>query len=183
MDSTIYSPEEDSYLLSEILRKEIPKLLEEKPNLTFLEIGSGSGIQLETVLKLGIKKENIFSVDINPKAVEYCKSKGFNCKISNLFEKIKRKYDIIVFNPPYLPQDPKEPMDSQMATTGGKEGSEVINEFLKQSKKYLNEKGKIYLLTSILTKGVNFQDYYRVLLGEKKIFYETLYVWKLSQTI
>ena len=164
MDSTIYSPEEDSYLLSEILRKEIPKLLEEKPNLTFLEIGSGSGIQLETVLKLGIKKENIFSVDINPKAVEHCKNQGFNCILSNLFENINKKFDIIIFNPPYLPKNPREPKDSQLATTGGKNGSEVINEFLRKSKKYLNEKGKIYLLVSSFTKDIDFQDYNRVLL-------------------
>ena len=179
MDSTIYSPAEDSYLLSEILRKEIPNLIKEKPHLIFLEIGSGSGIQLETALELGIKKENIFAVDINPKVVEYCKSKGFNCSKSNLFENVNGKFDVIIFNPPYLPEDPKEPKESQLATTGGKKGSEIINKFLKQSKKYLKKNGVIYLLTSSLTKEIDFQNYRKVLIENKNLFYETIYIWKL----
>ena len=57
---SFYPPAEDSYLLTEILKKQIPKLLKEDSDLTFLEIGAGSGIHLETAYKSGIKKENIF---------------------------------------------------------------------------------------------------------------------------
>ena len=46
--STIYPPAEDSYLMSRILKEQLPVLLEINPDLTFLEIGTGSGIHLET---------------------------------------------------------------------------------------------------------------------------------------
>ena len=85
----IYSPDEDSYLLSEVLRKRIPSLLSKNKNLKFLEIGCGSGIQLLTLKSLGA--ENIFGVDINEKAVEHCKKLGFNSVVSDLFQAFERK--------------------------------------------------------------------------------------------
>jgi len=179
MDKTIYSPSDDSYFLSSILSKELLKI-KDKSKLKFLEMGIGSGVQLKNLEKNKIKKTNIVGADINPLAVEHCKSKNFNCIVSDLFKNIKGKFDILIFNPPYLPRDLKEPKDSQIATTGGKKGSEIINKFLKQAEKHLNEKGSIYLLTSSLTKNTNFQNYKKILLGEKKLFYEILYVWKLS---
>ena len=173
--SEIYQPAEDSYLMIEVLKKEI-----HDKELKFLEIGCGSGIILENMQKFGIKKENIFAVDINKKAVEYCKTLGFNCVHSNLFEKVKSKFDIIVFNPPYLPEDLREPKDSRLATTGGKKGSEIINKFLKEAKKFLNENGKIFLLTSSLTKGIKWIGYDKKLLEKKKLFMEELSVWELN---
>ncbi len=179
--SEIYSPSEDSYLLSKILEKQIPKLLIMNKNLRFLEIGSGSGIQLQTALKAGIKRENIFSLDINSNAVKECKKLGFNCVKSNLFEKIKGKFDLIIFNPPYLSENKKEPKDSKLATTGGKKGSELINKFLKQSKKHLEKNGKILLLTSSFTKGISFLDYKKKIIGKENLFFEKLFVLELTR--
>ena len=175
----IYSPEEDSYLLSIVLKKKIPIILKKNPNSNFLEIGCGSGIQLETAFESGIKKENIFSCDVNPEAVKHCKKLGFNCVKSNLFEKIKGKYEIIVFNPPYLPEDSREPEDSRLATTGGKKGSEITNKFLKQSKKHLAKNGRILLLVSSLTRGLDFAGYGKKKLAEEKLFFEKLFVFEL----
>ena len=127
--NSIYKPAEDSYLLSLVLKNEIPKLLNKNSKLKVIEIGCGSGIQLQTLKKL--KVENIFSCDINTEAVEYCKKLEFNGIQSDLFSKIKDKFDLIIFNPPYLPQDSREPKESRVATTGGKHGSEIINKFLK----------------------------------------------------
>lgn len=203
----IYLSSEDSYILSKIIEEQIPSLLKKNKNIIFLEIGSGSGIQLQTVLKSGVKKQSIFSCDINPKAVGLCKQLGFNCVKSDLFENIntmrislgaskevaaqrleksQRKptdcfqFDIIAFNPPYLPEDKREPVSSGIATTGGKTGSEIINRFLKQAKNYLTREGKIFLLVSSLTKGINWDGWNRRLLGEKDLFFEKLKVWELS---
>lgn len=176
----VYSPEEDSYLLASVLKKQIPKLLSKNKNLKFLEIGCGSGIQLQTALEAGIMKENIFSCDVNPAAVAHCKRLGFNSVISDLFSKIKGKYNLIVFNPPYLPLDSREPKSSQLATTGGILGSEITNKFLVQSKKHLAKNGKIFLLVSTLTKGINFLDFQKKIVDKKKIFFEELRVWELS---
>ena len=177
----IYSPSEDSYLLSYILKKSIPVLLEDKPNLIFLEIGTGSGIHLETALSSGIKKENIFSCDMDQKSVDHCKHLGFHCIKSDLFEKIVGKFDLIVFNPPYLPENK---FDKKKDTSGGKEGNEVILKFLKQAKGHLKDKGKIYLLISSLTPKINFNEfgYKGKLLGNEKLFFEELCVWELEKT-
>jgi len=177
--SQIYQPAEDSYLLAKTLEKEIPNLLETNPDLKFLEIGSGSGILLETASKLGIKKSHIFAVDINQEAVTHCKSLGFNCLYSSLFDNVKGKFNLIIFNPPYLPKNSKEPKDSQLATTGGNQGSEIINKFLKQSQNYLEDDGVIFLLTSSLTKDIDWQNYHKKIIGKEKLFMEEIYVWEL----
>ncbi len=179
----IYEPSDDSFLLLDVLKKIIPQVLNQNKNFKFLEIGCGSGIQLQTALKAGIKKENIFSCDLNPEAVKYCKKLGFKCALSNLFKNIKGKYDMIVFNPPYLPEDKREPDSSIISTTGGKKGGEIINKFLRQAKRHLTKKGKIILLISSLTKGINFENYEKKILGEKKLFFEELIIFELSPLI
>lgn len=172
----IYQPAEDSLLLSEVLKKFI---LKNKPQ-KILDMGSGSGIQAETLINSKIPLENITLVDINPKSIRHLKSKFPQSKIihSNLFSKINKneKFDLIIFNPPYLPENK---YDKKQDTTGGKNGSEIINEFLKQSKTYLNQNGKIFLLTSNLTKRINWLDYKKKPLAKKKLFFEELYVWEV----
>lgn len=190
----IYQPSEDSYLLSEILKQELPIILEKNPGLILLEIGSGSGIHLETALSCGVKKQNIFSSDINPSAVDHCNSLGFNCVHSDLFEAFKEKaivkktpvslkFDLIIFNPPYLPLDKNEPEDSRLATTGGKSGNEIILRFLNEARSYLHTKGKIFLVTSSLTPKINFKKfgYKEKQIGCENLFMEQLCVWELSK--
>jgi release factor glutamine methyltransferase len=180
--SEIYEPAEDSYLLSRVLNQTIPILLKQNPNIKFLEIGSGSGVLLETAKELGIKQSHIFASDINEDAVFHCKKLGFNCVYSDLFENIEGKFDIILFNPPYLPRDSenKESKTSQLITTGGETGSEIINRFLEQAENYLEEDGKIFLLTSSLTKDIDWRNYSKKLIGKEKIFMEELFVWELE---
>ncbi|RLG11744.1 hypothetical protein DRN73_04515 [Candidatus Pacearchaeota archaeon] len=196
----IYQPSEDSYLLSEAIKK-----LKHLKNKKVLEIGSGSGFQLQILKDLNVK--NVFASDINPNAVKQCKSLGFKCVQSDLFENIKNatltgvqkksrpsmlrgrsarkikgfpRFDLIIFNPPYLPKDTNEPETSALATTGGKKGSEIINRFLKQAKNYLKKNAKIILLTSSLTKNINWQKYKRKKIAQKSLFFEKLYVWEIT---
>ncbi len=178
----IYQPAEDSYLMSRILKEQLPDLLNEKPDLKFLEIGVGSGIHLQSATSAGVKKENIFSSDINENSVSHCNILGFNCVHSDLFENIHGKFDLIIFNPPYLPKDSNEPEDSEVATTGGVKGNEIILRFLKEAKEYLEKEGKIFLITSSLSEDVNFQElgYQEKELGCEKMFFESLCIWELA---
>ncbi len=182
MHKSIYIPSEDSYLMSRILKEQLPSLLEENPDLRFLEIGAGSGIHLETAYSLGIKKENIFSSDIDKNSVSHCNLLGFNCVHSDLFENIKGKYNIIIFNPPYLPEDSREPKDSRLATTGGKKGNEIILGFLNEAKNYLERDGRIFLITSSLAEDVDFDKlgYKAKEVGCEKLFFERLCIWELK---
>ena len=173
----VYQPAEDSHLLSEVLKNE--KIF---PTMKILDIGSGTGIQTQTILDSGALPKNITLTDINPKAIKFLKKKFSKSKVvnSNLFQNLKGKFDLIIFNPPYLPEDSREPKDSKTATTGGKKGSEIINKFLTQAKKYLTNNGKILLLTSSLTRGINWLDYKKKFVAKKKLFYEELRVHVLK---
>lgn len=173
----LYSPEEDSWLMKDVIKR-INLSLKEK----VLDMGAGTGIQGEMFLKRGLPKKNVFFADISNEAIKYLKKKFSGSKIiqSDLFSKVKGKFNLIVFNPPYLPEDSREPEDSRLSTTGGKHGSEIINEFIKQSKKHLAKKGKIYLLTSSLTRGISWKSYKKKIVARKKIFFEELMVWELN---
>jgi release factor glutamine methyltransferase len=177
----IYQPSEDSYFLTDILKKQLPLLLQINPNLTFLEIGAGSGIHLETAYNNGIKKENIYSSDINPNSVNHCSSLGFKCINSDLFENLKGKWDIIVFNPPYLPENE---FDNLPDTSGGKKGDEITLKFLQQAKEHLNPNARIFLLLSSQTPmhriNQEFKNYHVSLLGNERLFYEELFVYELT---
>ena len=171
----IYSPGEDSYLMQRVLKSKI-----KDKKIRALEIGVGSGIILQTLKEMGVQE--IFGVDINCKAVSRCKNLGFKVIESDLFYDISRKekFDLIIFNPPYLPEDEREIISSRISTTGGKNGSEIINRFLEQAKDYLSKKGRIFLLTSSFTKRINFLNYSKNILGREKLFFEELFVFELK---
>ena len=175
----IYEPSDDSYLLQETLEKFLEK---NNKSIKILDIGSGSGIQAQTCRKLGFKK--ILTSDINKGAIKDLKKFGFKTRKSNLFSKIEGKFDLIIFNPPYLPEDKLEPSDSKINTTAGKHGYEIIIKFLKQSKFHLNRNASILLVFSSLSKpGIILKKagqlgYNYNLLNSKKLFFEELYIFE-----
>ncbi|MBU0958905.1 MAG: methyltransferase, partial [Nanoarchaeota archaeon] len=150
--------------------------------LKFLDMGSGSGYQAQTIINLGVSQKNITLVDINPKALKHLKLIFPKSRVikSNLFSNIKEKYDIIFFNSPYLPEDKREPKSSRLATTGGRYGGELLNKFLKRAKSFLKKGGKVYIVVSSLTKNINFEGYDKKIMDKKKIFFEELLVYELK---
>ena len=174
----IYNPREDSYLLE----KEAGKYARGKK---VLDMGSGSGILAERALKSGAKE--VLAVDIDSESLKILKKKGINAIKSDLFENVKGKFDLIVFNPPYLPNDDLEDTESKKATTGGKKGDEIILRFLRDADKYLEKNGIILLLISSLTpqnkilKQVNKNGMKKRVIAEDKLFFEKLEVWKIER--
>ena len=167
---SIYEPREDSYLLQKIVKKET------KSTDKVLDMGTGSGIQAKTAYET---TKDITAVDINPECLNLNNIKTIQ---SDLFNNIEDSYDLIIFNPPYLPEDSKEPKDSALATTGGKEGNEIIQSFLNQAKKHLNSNGRILLLYSSLSGDIEkiAKEYNIEQLAEESHFMEKLYVAKLT---
>ena len=175
----MYQPSDDSYLLE----KQVKKL---STGLSVIDIGSGSGIQALSSLKSGAS--SVLATDIDAESITHLKkSESPTLKVikSNLFEKVKGKFDLIIFNPPYLPQDKREPKESQKATTGGKKGDEIILKFLKQAHKHLNKNGSILLLLSSQTPTdrilplITALGFHKTCLSSKKLFFEELQVWKV----
>jgi release factor glutamine methyltransferase len=182
----IYQPAEDSYLLSNTIKN---KLKSENKSISILDMGSGSGIQAQTCKDLGFK--NIIAADINPEVIDHLNKKKFKTIQSNLFSKINKnlKFDLIIFNPPYLPKDKREPKDSMLNTTAGKKGYEIIIKFLEQAKSYLSKKGIILLLFSslsqpkIIINKSNRLGYKLKLLSKEKLDFEEIYVYEFSKAI
>ena len=174
----VYQPAEDSFLLSEIVKN---FLLNKEKNILVLDVGTGSGIQSRNCIECGISKKNILAIDINAEALKQAKILGIKTLNSNLFEKVKGKFDLIIFNPPYLPA---HEFDNLEDTTGGEKGDEVIIKFIKSLKKHLSKSGTCFLLSSSFTpknwKEIAKKDFIVRKSGEKKIFYEKLFVWKIS---
>lgn len=168
----IYEPAEDSYLLA----KEVKKYAKGK----VLDLGAGSGIQAEAA-----KDAGVLAADINPECVKFVKKKGIKAIVSDLFSNIKGKFDLIIFNPPYLPKEKLEPKDSALSTTGGKKGNEILEKFLSQAKDYLNKDGKILIVVSSLTpnvkKLIKKYNYKFKKLSEQKIPFETLTVYLITK--
>ena len=169
----IYEPEEDSFLLA--------KYVKQYARGKVLDMGCGSCILSEAALE---KTKNITAVDVNPGAVALAKKKGFNAVRSDLFEKVKGKYNLIIFNPPYLPEDENEDKESKLVTTGGKKGNEVLERFLKDAKEHLSLNGNVLIVVSSLTLGVEglFREhgYEFRLLEAKNLFFEKLFVYLLD---
>ncbi len=174
----IYEPKEDSYLLE----KEVMKYSRGK---RVLDMGSGSGIQARAALNAGAREAT--ATDIDDESVRELKKKGFKAIQSDLFKNVKGKFGLIIFNPPYLPEDELEDKESGRVTSGGKKGDEIILRFLKDAGMFLEKGGIVLLVVSSLTPqtGIN-----KILkekgLGKKtiaseKLFFERLEVWKIEE--
>ncbi|KPU63833.1 protoporphyrinogen oxidase [Thermococcus sp. EP1] len=141
----VYEPAEDTFLLARNLKV--------KEGDIALDVGTGTGI---IALLMARKARFVLGVDVNPIAVELAKENAkingitnVQFKLSNLFENVAGKFDIITFNAPYLPGEPEEPID--LALVGGKTGREVLDSFLEQFDNYLHEKGVVQIVQSSIT--------------------------------
>ena len=149
-DDNVYVPAEDSYLLADNL--------EIKKGQSVLEIGTGSGIVAMYASRL---TDDITVTDINFDACELAR-KNFaengieNIEIlwGNLFEVVEnRKFDVILFNTPYLPTEDDEVLDNTInyAFDGGLNGRKVIDLFLNEVGNHLNDGGIVQLIQSSLS--------------------------------
>ncbi|MEK6936744.1 MAG: HemK2/MTQ2 family protein methyltransferase [Nanoarchaeota archaeon] len=165
----LYKPAEDSFLL----QKQVRKYAKGK----VLDLGTGTGIQALTALE---KTPNVLASDINIEAVKHCKKLGIKAIKSDLFQNIKEKFDLIIFNPPYLPEDNLNLKDDKNFI-GGEKGSEILEKFLSQAEKHLNKNGKILIVFSSLTPDVNKiikkHKFKFKKLAEEKFFFEKLFVY------
>lgn len=168
----IYEPEEDSFLILKFVKK--------YAHGKTLDMGSGSGIIAKECLKF---TDDVYAVDISKEVVLHLK-KIFKDKIkvihSDLFSNVEGVFDVIFFNPPYLPKE--EPQD--IALDGGKQGNEIIILFLKQAKKHIN--GKIILLFSSLSGKREIDEVLKKLnysyktIATKNLFFEKLYLYEIE---
>jgi release factor glutamine methyltransferase len=146
----VYEPAEDSFLFAENLHVE--------SGMQVLDMGTGSGI-------LGIlaakQASEVVAVDLNPFAVQCAKQNAKRIKSQSnmtflqgdLFAPLneRAKFDMILFNSPYLPSEESEESTwLGRAWAGGTTGRNVIDRFMIQSPTHLKKAGEILLMQSTL---------------------------------
>lgn len=147
----VYEPDEDTFLIAQNLSL--------ADRVEVLDMGTGCGI---LAIVAAEKARHVVAIDVNPHAV-FCAQK--NIKLSglvrvvdvlqgNLFDPLRSgtKFDLILFNAPYLPVERDEDeswMDKAWA--GGETGRAVIDAFIHKVTEYLAEDGRIQLVQSTLS--------------------------------
>lgn len=164
----IYEPREDSYMLKNYV--EGLKLEGEK----VLEIGTGSGIVAKAMHENGA---DVTASDINSEALKSL-PEGIERIESNLFENINGEFDLIVFNPPYLPGDTEEEsMEGSETWFGGRKGVEVTEVFLNQCSMFLRPEGQVLVVLSSLAEIDELvEDFGLEVVDERDLWFETLYL-------
>ncbi|HTX44616.1 MAG TPA: HemK2/MTQ2 family protein methyltransferase, partial [Methanocella sp.] len=139
----VYDPGEDSYLLLEAALKEA------RPGEKALEVGAGSG-----VVSLFVKDvADVLATDISPHAARNARMNGVEVVRTDLYRGICGRFDLIIFNPPYLPTSGEERLGSWLdrAFDGGPTGRDQIARFLAGIDRILAPGGRILAVVSTLT--------------------------------
>lgn len=177
----VYEPAEDTYLLLKVA------LAEARASDRVLEVGCGMGLISRS---LAPRVQAVLATDINPHAVKIVQKNGIPVVRADLFRGIKGKFDMIIFNPPYLPTSEEEKTAGWMnfALNGGKSGRDTINRFLGDLRPHLAICGRALILLSSLTGPKEVEEAARAAgfevteVAAERHFFEQLYVLKLYST-
>lgn len=154
VDENVLIPQPDTEILVEKAIEEAKKI----ENVEILDMCTGSGCIGISIAK-NIENAKVTLVDISKNAIEIAKKNALRNKVesqltfiqSNMFEKVEKKFDIIVSNPPYIKTDVIPKLDKQVqnephiALDGGKDGLKFYKIIIEKAKKYLKENGKLIL--------------------------------------
>ncbi len=184
---SVYEPREDSLLIAKVLEEKLEGWKAENGKAKFiLEIGCGSGLLSIIAAKSGCE---VVASDINSDAVACARKNSelneTTIKIvqSNLFDNISGKFDMIIFNPPYLPEE----QNRENKSWAGGNNLEIIKQFIRGAKTHLNADGKILIVISSLSKPekiikqLSNSGFNAEIIAEQKIPWEKLFVIRASE--
>ncbi len=149
----VYEPAEDTFLVADALKQVV------RDRDTVLEVGTGCGILAIIAAK---KADRVVAIDVNPHAVECAKLNAeanrvadrIDIRLGSMFHPMSRaeRFDLIVFNAPYLPSSSNEAKTwLTRAWTGGQKGRRFVDEFISKAPRHLSINGKILLVQSSLS--------------------------------
>ena len=144
---------------SELIIEQVLKIYSKNVQLQVLDIGTGSGCILLSILK---ERSNFYGtgIDISKKSINVSK---FNAKQLNLTNRVKffhssvdnfnnGKYDIIVSNPPYIEQLSLKYLEKdvvnfepKLALSGGFDGFSKIRKVINKASILIKKNGKFIL--------------------------------------
>jgi len=180
----VYEPAEDTFLVADTLTQ----IVEEGD--TLLDVGTGCGILAIIAAR---KAQKVIATDVNPQAVKCAQlnaklnevSGRMEVRSGDLFQPIHKteRFDLIVFNAPYLPTSQREQRTwIGWSWAGGPTGRQLIDRFIIEAPHYLKRKGKILLVQSSLANIEETLDKFwkanlkAQVVAEKKVAFETIVV-------
>jgi release factor glutamine methyltransferase len=176
----VYPPREDTFLLLECI--------EAKAGQRILEMGCGSGLLSVACAKFGAI---VVAADINQKAVACTlanlKRNRLQATVleSDLFSNVEGRFDLMVFNPPYLVGAGEGELERSWA--GGKDGVQILERFLRDAPDHLLAEGRMVVLLSTMMNRASLENvlmpFERRRLGSKRLFFEELWVEELSPSV
>lgn len=150
----------------------VEKALEEieafgSDKITVVDIGTGSGAILISLIQLADQQLKGIGVDISPEALqiaaENAKFHQVNQQIEwrsgNLLEPIEKEVELIVSNPPYVPSNqweelpPEVKKQPKLALDGGEAGLDFYHRLADEAKRKLAKSGIIILEVGIKQAG------------------------------
>jgi release factor glutamine methyltransferase len=164
---------------TELLIEEVLKIYSKDKQLQVLDIGTGSGCILLSILK---ERPNFYGtgIDISKKSINVSK---FNAKQLNLMNKVKffnssvdnfkiGKYDLVVSNPPYIEllnlkylEKDVVNFEPKLALNGGLDGFSKIRNVINKASTLIKKKGKF-----ILEIGFNQKNKVKKILKEEGFY-------------
>ena len=123
---------------------------------SLLDVGTGSGC-----IAISVKKKRheilVDAIDISEKAIQTARSNAEQNKtkvsffVSDVFKNVKKNYDVIVSNPPYIPLNEYEELSPEIinfepknALIAEEDGMYFYKKILNEAKEYLTDNGVIY---------------------------------------
>jgi release factor glutamine methyltransferase len=163
---------------TELIIEQVLKIYSRDEQLQVLDIGTGSGCILLSILK---ERPNFYGtgIDISKKSINVSK---FNAKQLNLMNKVKffnssvdnfkiGKYDLVVSNPPYIELlnlkylEKDVNFEPKLALSGGLDGFSKIRKVIRKAKTLIKKNGKF-----ILEIGFNQKNKVKEILKEESFY-------------
>ncbi|NOX21281.1 MAG: peptide chain release factor N(5)-glutamine methyltransferase [Nitrospirae bacterium] len=145
---------------TELLVQEVLKLVDDgflKRDIGILDIGTGSGC-IAISLAYRLKEADVIGTDISQEALQYAEKNRLYHALSNvsfiradLFPEQKRRFDLIVSNPPYVSKEEMEHLELHVkkepreALYGGVDGLEFYKRIMSGAREVLEKDGIIVL--------------------------------------
>ncbi len=147
---------------TELLVEKIIKDNRESKGLKILDVGTGSG-NIAIALEINLDSADVTSIDISKEAIETATENAKNNSATErlTFENIDifdegaisklNSFDIIVSNPPYVPEEEMENLQKEIkdfepveAVTDGADGLRFFTRIVEASENLLRQNGRIY---------------------------------------
>ena len=144
---------------TEIIVEKVLEITKNKSKQKILDIGTGSGCILLTILK---EKPNFYGtgIDISKECIDITRINAIKLGVYDRLKLVKSdidnfnygKYDLIISNPPYIKKTDLKYLEKDvvnfepfLALNGGLEGLSEIRKFVNKASKLIKTKGKLVL--------------------------------------